>query len=147
VIHAIDTNILLDVLIQDPQFCDASADLLARAGAEGALAISAVVYAELSAHFAQDEDLRQFLMDIGIRIEPIDIDVARIAGRAWYAYVATKKDGSARRNELQRKPILADFLIGAHAVAKNYALLTRDTRGLYERYFPSLKCGSSREES
>jgi len=143
VIHAIDTNILLDVLIQDPHFCELSADLIARVGAEGALAISTVAYAELAAHFEHDEDLQRFLTDVGVRVEPIDIDVARTAGRAWYIYVAAKKSGGPRRDVLQRKPILADFLIGAHAVAKGYALLTRDTRGLYDKYFPSLKCVSA----
>ena len=142
-IHAIDTNILLDVLIQDPQFCERSADLMARVGAEGALAISTVAYAELAAHFEHDEDLQRFLTDVGVRVEPIDIEVARTAGRAWHAYVAARRSGGSRRDVLQRKPILADFLIGAHAVAKSYALLTRDARGLYAKYFPSLKCVSA----
>ena len=142
-IHALDTNILLDVLVQDPQFCEQSADLIARVGTEGALAISTVAYAELAAHFEHDEDLQRFLTDVGVRVEPIDIDVARTAGRAWHAYVAAKRSSGSGRDPRQRKPILADFLIGAHAVAKGYALLTRDVRGLYEKYFPSLKCVSA----
>lgn len=142
-IHAVDTNTLLDVLIQDSQFCEQSADLLARVGAEGALAISTVAYAELAAHFERDEDLQRFLTDVGVRVEPIDIDVARTAGRAWHTYVAAKRKGRSRRQAHERKPILADFLIGAHAVAKRYALLTRDARGLYGKYFPSLKCVSA----
>lgn len=117
--------------------------LRARAGAEGALAISMVAYAELAAHFEHDDDLLRFLTDVGVRVEPIDIDVARTAGRAWHAYVAAKRSGSSRHHARERKPILADFLIGAHAVAKGYSLLTRDARGLYGKYFPSLKCVST----
>lgn len=142
-IHAVDTNILLDVLAQDPQFSERSSDLLARAGASGALAISTVAYAELAAHFEHDEDLQRFLADVGIRVEPIDIHAARTAGRAWHAYIATKRRGGSRPDAQERKPILADFLIAAHAVSRGYALLTRDARGLYGRYFPSMKCVSS----
>ena len=139
-IHAVDTNILLDILLEDSEFYQRSADLLARVGAEGALVISTVAYAELSAHFDHDEDVQRFLMDVGVRVEPINIEVARAAGRAWHAYIVAKRVGNSRRDKSERKPILADFLIGAHAIVGKYALLTRDTRGLYGRYFPSLKC-------
>ncbi len=107
------------------------------------MAISMVAYTELAAHFEHDDDLLRFLTDIGVRVEPIDIDVARTAGPAWHAYVAAKRSGSSRHRAREQKPILADFLIGAHAVTKGYSLLTRDARGLYGKYFPSLNCVSA----
>lgn len=46
-ITAIDTNILLDILLPNEDFYEASADALQGSAGEGSLVISDIVYAEL----------------------------------------------------------------------------------------------------
>jgi predicted nucleic acid-binding protein len=55
-ITAIDTNVLLDILLPNPHFCDTSMQALEDSAAVGSLVICDLVYAELCGHFvAQDE--------------------------------------------------------------------------------------------
>lgn len=89
---------------------------------------SVVVLAELRAVFATDEALRVAMSTLGIRSEPVDASVALAAGTAHQAY---------RANGGSRERVVADFLIGAHAVIRTQRLLTRD-RGYYRTYFPTL---------
>ncbi len=67
-ISAIDTCILLDVLLPDPVHLAASKALLDKAGAEGALVICEVVYAELACQFSTQYELDAFLEATGIQI-------------------------------------------------------------------------------
>ena len=63
-----------------------------------------------------------------------DESIWRVAGKAFQKYANRRqkqKVGSPRR-------ILADFLIGAHAVEKGYGLLTLDY-GIYRAAFPKLQ--------
>ena len=50
-ITAIGTNILLDILVPNEDFYEASANALQGAAGEGSLTISDIVYAELCIHF------------------------------------------------------------------------------------------------
>jgi hypothetical protein len=122
---AIDTNILMDILVPNPRWNEASAITLSRSGA---LIISDVVYAELGAHFAARESLDEFLESLDIRVEPLNRQASYLAGRAWRAY---------RKRGGRRERILPDFLIGAHAQMQASRLLTRD-RGFYRELFPDL---------
>ena len=60
-ITAVDTNILLDLLIPGSFAMDSAVDQLERASGEGKLILSEVVYAELAAHFPTGEDMEMFL--------------------------------------------------------------------------------------
>jgi len=124
---AIDTNILLDVLIPNEAFYDASAAALERASA-GLMVVCDIVYAELSVHFESREECDDFLESNQIRVEPLTRKAAFLASRAWRLY---------RRSGGKRRRILADFLIGAHAQEQAARLLSRD-RGFYRELFPSL---------
>jgi hypothetical protein len=124
---AIDTNILLDILIPNDEFYDASADVLQRA-ADGALVICDIAYAELCVHFETREDCDEFLESNQIRVEPLTREAHFLASRAWRLY---------RRRGGKRNRILPDFLIGAHAQQQASRLLSRD-RGFYRALFPSL---------
>lgn len=154
-ITAVDTNVLLDVLIPGAPHGDQSERALAEAVRAGALLISEPVYAELAVHFADRADLDRFLADTGIRLEPSGAEALYTAGRAWSAYLrrrpaslACPQCGAAQRVRCDRcgasvqprQHVVADFLIGAHAVAHADTLLTRD-RGYYATYFPDLKLG------
>ena len=67
-ITAVDTNILLDVLIPDAPTGDNSQRLLEDALRDGEIVISEVVYAELAAHFLTAEELARFLVQTGLRL-------------------------------------------------------------------------------
>jgi predicted nucleic acid-binding protein len=126
-ITAIDTNVLLDILLND-QFYEASANAIQNAAADGSLVISDIVYAELCVHFEHQRDCDGFLDSIDIGVQPLTREAHFLASRAWRSY---------RQHGGKRTRILADFLIGAHAQYQATRLLSRD-RGFYKNLFPSL---------
>lgn len=151
-ITALDTNILLDLLIPNARFAGAAQQYLDEALRQGGLVIGEVVYAELAAHFADDEALTSFLADTRIRLEPCRPEALHEAARAWTEYSRRRsrqlqcaRCGTSQsvtcptcgETLLPRQHILSDFLVGGHALAQANQLLTRD-RGYYRRYFPTL---------
>lgn len=127
-ISAVDTSVLLDVLSDDPLHVESSLKLLERAYAEGGLILSDIVYAELSPNFPSRRELDEALAQLKLRCVCGSIDVAFLAGQKWAEY---------RRAGGTRARLLADFLIGAHALLNADRLLTRD-RGFFRAYFPEL---------
>ena len=127
-ICAVDTNVILDVLTDDPEHGARSERLLAEALDTGSLVICELVYAELVPQFESQEALDSTLLEMGARVIEGGVEVAWGAGRKMVEYRAA--GGSRQR-------LLADFYIGAHAMLRADALLTRD-RGLYRTYFPEL---------
>jgi predicted nucleic acid-binding protein len=127
-ITAIDTNILLDVLVPNDKFCDASVGALENAAAGGSLVVCDLVYAELCIHFNTQSECDRFLQGNEIRVEALNNEAHFLASRVWRAY---RKQGG------QRARILADFLIGAHAHVQASRLVSRD-RGFYRKLFPAL---------
>lgn len=133
---AIDTNVIVSLWNRDPALSFAAQKALDSAQARGAVVASGPVFAELMAAPSRTESfLNRFFEDTGICVE-FDLEEAiwRAAGRAFQAY--------AIRRRKQRDPgvrrILADFLIGAHAVHHGYNLLTLDD-SLYHSAFPNLR--------
>jgi predicted nucleic acid-binding protein len=153
-ITAVDTNILLDVLIPDAPHGDESERALAEALRAGAVVICDPVYAELAAHFPEQEALDRFLSDTSLRLEPSKANALYRAGRAWSEYARRRpaltcpQCGAAQdphcdkcgANIQPRQHVVADFIIGAHALVQADQLLTRD-RGYYATYFPELTLG------
>jgi len=127
-ITAIDTNILLDILVPNDEFYDASAVALQDAADEGSLVICDIVYAELCVHFDTRRECEGFVDGIEIRVQSLTREAHFEASRVWRVY---------RSQGGKRTRILADFLIGAHARNQASRLLTRD-RGFYRKLFPSL---------
>jgi predicted nucleic acid-binding protein len=124
---AIDTNILLDLLIPNEAFYNASAAALQESAA-GLMVVCDIVYAELSVHFEDQAECDEFLESNDIRVEPLTRKAHFLASRAWRMY---------RRSGGKRSRIITDFLIGAHAQEQATRLLSRD-RGFYRELFPSL---------
>ena len=127
-ITAIDTNVLLDVLVPNEEFYEASANALQEAAGGGSLVIGDIVYAELCIHFEIQRECDGFLEGNEIRVQALTREAHFHASRAWRTY---------RQQGGKRTRILADFLIGAHAQKQATRLLSRD-RGFYHKLFPSL---------
>lgn len=127
-ITAVDTSVLLDVFLPDPNFAEASSSALRRADAEGSLVLCEIVYAELASQFPRREALDRALATLDLRFEAVDREIAFAAGRAFRAY---RESGGTRAR------VLPDFLIGAHAQGRAGRLLSRD-RGFYRTYFRKL---------
>jgi len=127
-ITAIDTNVLLDVLIPNEEFLARSLRAVDEASLQGSLVICDLVYGELSIHFPSQRECDEFLDATDIRVEPLDRSAHFLAGRIWRKY---------RRQGGPLSRILADFLVGAHAQTQANRLLSRD-RGFYRKLLPSL---------
>jgi predicted nucleic acid-binding protein len=127
-ITAIDTNILLDILVPNDDYFMASASALQGSATEGSLVISGIVYAELCIYFAKQQECDAFLESNEIRVQALTREAYFLASRVWREY---------RRQGGKRTRILADSLIGAHAQTQTTRLLSRD-RGFYGKLFPSL---------
>lgn len=127
-ITAVDTNVLLDILLPDTRFLIPSSRALEESATAGSLVICDLVYAELSAYFEDQAECDEFLADNDIRTEALGRPASFLASRAWRTY---RQQGGTRAR------ILADFLIGAHAQLHASRLLSRD-RGFYRSMFPSL---------
>lgn len=125
----VDSNVILDVLTEDPTWCDWSADALAACADTAVLVIDPLVYAEVSVRFERIEELEEALPTEFFRREALPWEAAFLAGKSFLAY---------RRNGGARRAPLPDFYIGAHAAVRGYRLLTRDARR-YRTYFPRLE--------
>ena len=125
----VDTNVLLDVMTDDPRWADWSQHQLEAAALAHRLAINAVVYAELCNGFQRIEEVEAALAKTKIAIAEIPREALFLAGKAFQRY---KARGGVRTG------VLPDFFIGAHAAVLGIPLLTRDARR-YSDYFPKLE--------
>jgi predicted nucleic acid-binding protein len=125
----VDSNVILDVMTEDPTWFAWSASALARAADDSRLAINPIIYAEVSIRFEQIEALEQALpADAFVRL-PLPWPAAFLAGKCFIEY---------RRNGGARSSPLPDLYIGAHAAVERMPLLTRDP-GPYRTYLPQLR--------
>jgi predicted nucleic acid-binding protein len=125
----VDSNVLFDVVTDDPTWGAWSSGSLEQAADEAILVINALIYAEVAIGFASIEALEEALPPDLYRRERLPYEAAFLAGKAFLRY---REAGGLRRSPLP------DFYIGAHAAIAGYRLLTRDqTR--YRTYFPTLE--------
>lgn len=135
----VDTTIMIDILKDEFKiFQDKLYVALAR---NETLVSPSVVYAELMPQFkGRTKLLDEFLKEHKIAIEPLDVDSAIAAAKAWMRYLKRKKRVKCPQCGLkldQKMHFLSDFYIGGFASVKCSAILTRD-RGIYNKYFPEL---------
>ncbi len=124
----VDSNVLLDVLTEDPDWLAWSSEALARSADGAELVLNPIVYAEVSVGFDRVEDLEEALpSDVFVR-SALPWDAAFLAGKCFQTY---RRRGGAKRSPLP------DFYIGAHAAVAELSLLTRDP-ARYRTYFPKL---------
>lgn len=125
----VDTNVLVDVLQNDPDWVDWSIGQLRAQASLQQLAINPVIYAEVSLSFSTLEGLEAVLATMAIELHEIPRPALFLAARAFAQY---------RRRGGSKAQVLPDFFIGAHAAAQGWPLLTRDA-GRFKTYFPTLK--------
>ena len=133
---AVDTNVIVALWDKNKLLSSAAESALERALAFGGLVLSAPVVAELMAAPGRSEAfINAFLLDTGIHVDwDLGKEIWRTAGRAFQKYASRRRSSSVDGP----RRILADFLIGAHAIEADYPLLTLDTR-LYRAAFPRLR--------
>jgi predicted nucleic acid-binding protein len=124
----VDTNVLVDVLQNDPQWADwAVAQSRARSKLHD-LAINPVIYAEISWSFSTLEALDDVVLTMALKLREIPRPALFLAAKAYAQY---------RRRGGSKLQVLPDFFIGAHATVEGWPLLTRDA-SRFKTYFPTL---------
>jgi predicted nucleic acid-binding protein len=124
----VDTNVLVDVLENDPDWSDWSVAQLRAQAQIHRLVINPVIYAELSLTFSTVEALDDALAGLQIPVIDIPRPALFLAGKAFVRY---RRRGGTKTN------VLADFFIGAHAAVAGLPVLTRDVRRV-AGYFPTV---------
>ena len=124
----VDTNVLIDVVQDEPEWAEWSLRQLRAQSQIHALVINPVVYAELSLSFSSLEALDKALALLELSVMDIPRPALFLAGKAFAQY---------RRRGGSKTQVLPDFFIGAHAAVMAWPLLTRDAKR-YRTYFPSL---------
>ena len=124
----VDTNVLVDVLENDPVWVDWSLRQLRAQSQAHDLVINPVIYAELSLAFDTVEALDSAIAGMGLVLRELPRPALFLSGRAFVKY---RRAGGTKTN------VLADFFIGAHAAVEGWSILTRDARR-YRGYFPSV---------
>jgi hypothetical protein len=126
---AVDSSVLVDLLSGDDQFAAASEASLEQALALGDVVVCDAVVAEVQTALETRDTAMDALNSLGIR------------------YLATTEQAAVRAGHMQRRfrdrgggreRVVADFLIGAHALLQTDGLVTRDA-GFYRDYFKGLK--------
>lgn len=124
----VDSNVLLDILLDDPEWASWSQSQLDLWARRGPLLVNPMVYAELAAGFDSVRALDDTLDEAGLEFEEVPRDALFLAAKAHVLY---------RRRGGRRRGVLADFFVGAHAAVRRLPLLTRDVRR-YRSYFPTV---------
>jgi hypothetical protein len=124
----VDSNVILDILTEDPQWFDWSSATLEERAERSVLVINPLIYAEVSVRFRRIEDLDDALPASVFRRDVLPFQAGFLAGKCFVKY---------RRAGGERGSPLPDFYIGAHAAITGMTLLTREG-SRYLRYFPSL---------
>ncbi len=131
----VDTNVLVDVLEDDPRWADWSVRQLRAQAQVHELCINPVIYSELSLTFDSVDALDDAIEGLDLRYLELPRPALFLAGRAFARY---RRGGGNKTN------VLADFFIGAHAAVSQCGILTRDARR-YRNYFPRVALVSPEE--
>ncbi|MCC6936336.1 MAG: type II toxin-antitoxin system VapC family toxin [Thermomicrobiales bacterium] len=124
----VDTNVLLDVVTDDPRWAGWSQAQLDAASLADRMVINPVIYSELSIAFSRIEELEAVLTEAGVTVEEIPREALFLAGKVFVDY---------RRRQGTKQGVLPDFHVGAHAAVMRWPILTRDV-SRYRSHFPTV---------
>ena len=125
----VDSNIILDVFLDDTNWADWSESKLEKFSAITKLYINPIVYSEISIGFKRIEEMESVLNRAGFQMLDIPKEALFLAGKAFLKY---------RKNRGTKKSPLPDFYIGAQAAIFDMDLITRDVPR-YRTYFPTVR--------
>ena len=125
----VDSNVILDLFLDDPNWADWSEAVLADYSVHTTLYINSIVYAEVSIGFEKIEELEAALHKGGFQMLEIPKEALFLAGKAYLKY---------RKGRGTKKFPLPDFYIGAQAAVLALDLITRDV-SRYRTYFPTVR--------
>lgn len=125
----VDSNVILDIFLDDPVWADWSEAILGEYGVTSTLNINPIVYSEVSIGFECIEDLESAIKKGGFQMLEFPKEALFLAGKAFLKY---------RRAKGTKRSPLPDFYIGAQAAVLGMNLITRDT-ARYRTYFPTVK--------
>lgn len=125
----VDSNVLVDVWVQNPTWSRWSIEAIAWARGHGELVINPIILAEVSVPFASPGAVDLAMALHLFRREPLPWEAAFVAGKAFEKYRARGGD---------RRSPMPDFYIGAHAEVSRLRLVTRD-HDRYRTYFPTVE--------
>ena len=125
----VDSNVILDIFLNDPKWADWSESILEEYFHYTTLYINSIIYSEISIGFELIEDLETAISKAGFQMLEIPKEGLFLAGKAYLKY--------KRRKGVKRTP-LPDFYIGAQAAVLNLDIITRDV-SRYRTYFPTVR--------
>ena len=123
----VDSNVILDVVTQDPVWEAWSAAALAQNAGQGCT-VNPIIYAELCGNTNSVQEVDAVLNALSIGFAELPREALFLAAKVHLTY---------RRRGGTRNIGLPDFFVGAHAQASGLVILTRD-RGRYQTYFPTV---------
>lgn len=126
--YLVDSNVILDLFLDDPDWADWSETTLTKYGDQNTLFINLVVYTEISIGFERIEALEKSIQIAAFQMLEIPKEALFLAGKAFLQYKKSKGSKSSP---------LPDFYIGAQAAVMNLDLITRDV-SRYRTYFPTV---------
>ena len=124
----VDSNIILDVFLNDLKWADRSESKLEEYSDYTSLYINSIIYSEISIGFELIEDLESAVSKAGFQLLDIPKEALFLAGKAFVEY---------KRRKGVKRTSLPDFFIGAQAAVLDLELLTRDV-SRYQSYFPTV---------
>ncbi|NOQ36746.1 MAG: PIN domain-containing protein [Methylococcaceae bacterium] len=125
----IDTCVVTDLADDSSAWFEWSATTLERLDQHHSFIINPIIYSETSVGFEKIEEVEALFNHLGFEIKPIPKEALFLAGKAFLQY---------KRRKGEKKNVLPDFFIGAHAAVSGYQLMTRD-KGRFSSYFPSIE--------
>jgi predicted nucleic acid-binding protein len=126
--YLVDSNVILDLFLDNPDWADWSETTLTKYGDQNTLFINLVVYTEISIGFERIEALEKSIQIAAFQMLEIPKEALFLAGKAFLQYKKSKGSKSSP---------LPDFYIGAQAAVMNLDLITRDV-SRYRTYFPTV---------
>ena len=124
----VDSNIILDIFLNDQNWHEWSESILSQYSLTHKLSINPIIYTEISIGFERIEELELALNIGGFKILQMPKEALFLAGKAYISY--KKRKGT-------KNATIPDFFIGAHAAVSEMELITRDV-SRYQTYFPSV---------
>ena len=115
--YLVDSNVILGLFLDDPDWADWSETTLTKCGDQNRLFINIVIYTEVSIGFKRIEELEKAIQMASFQMLGIPKEALFLAGKSFIQY---------KKNRGLKSSPLPDFYIGAQAAVMDLDLITRD---------------------